>query len=531
MILAHRVKNRADSNGYFVTVADTKASITYDATTGTGSYIFENVPNDGKQYRVKVIHANYTDTYKNELSGNTFNENNYVAEYNGDSTAVVDAHLTFSPASFYLNFEIDATAIGEGYRPSSTEVLVLYDDGNFGVIPQNWAVISQMNKNGNYVGLDTALNGGEGSNSYSVWQAKGDGSTLYDYAIKVANFTANGKDYKVDSTTPFMIYYNGSARYSALTGQTQLLTAQLVPKMFTINYILNADNEEISDMEDYETVDGNYNETYYWSIGKDISATPRRPGYVFLGWYDANGNKVTSIDPSMAENVTLYAKWEQLGESYTSNYAYIFGYTDTTMGAEGPLLRCELSAMIHRLVKQNGKLGSFVYDPTNPTYTDIAGEWFQSAIEFMYYKGAFTNPAGGNIQPYIQITRGEAFKLICLGLGFTDNTTLSNDEYAQLLQSAGFIIGDENGDLNVGGFITRAELCTLYNRIIGRENALLEDAEGNEITAETYGFTDMTDTEAWFYDIMVRATSAYDENGFIDINLRGIRNELDDYNG
>ena len=56
-----------------------------------------------------------------------------------------------------------------------------------------------MNKNGSYVGLDTTLNGGKASNSYSVWQAKGDGSTLYDYAIKIANYTANGKEYTVDN--------------------------------------------------------------------------------------------------------------------------------------------------------------------------------------------------------------------------------------------------------------------------------------------------------------------------------------------
>ena len=44
-----------------------------------------------------------------------------------------------------------------------------------------------------------------------------------------------------------------------------------------------------------------------------------------------------------------------------------------------------------------------------------------------------------------------------------------------------YIVGDENGNLNTGDFITRAEFCTIYNRIIGRENALLKDAAGNVI--------------------------------------------------
>ena len=164
----------------------------------------------------------------------------------------------------------------------------------------------------------------------------------------------------------------------------------------------------------------------------------------------------------------------------------------------------------------------------HPSFADIQGEWFQSGIEYMHYKGAFNVEEGGNVQPYIVVTRGEAFKIIALGLGFTTDTTLSNAEYANLLFELGYIVGDDSGDLNVGGAITRAEFCTMYNRIIGRENALLIDAEGNEITAETYGFTDL-DSDEWYYEVMLRATSAYDDNGFVDIEKRGIRNVLDDY--
>ena len=76
--------------------------------------------------------------------------------------------------------------------------------------------------------------------------------------------------------------------------------------------------------------------------------------------------------------------------------------------------------------------------------------------------------------------------------------------------------------------MTRAEFCTMFNRIIGRSNALLVDANENPITAETYGFTDL-DPKAWYYADMVRATSAYEENGYVDISKRAIRNVVDDY--
>ncbi len=213
---------------------------------------------------------------------------------------------------------------------------------------------------------------------------------------------------------------------------------------------------------------------------------------------------------------------------YENDYAYIFGYNDTTMGAEGSLLRCELSAMIHRLVKQNGKLGDFVYDAGNPSFDDIAGTWFQSGIEYMNHMGAFEE-GEASAYPYTAVTRGEAFKFICLGLGFVDDTTLTEQQYADVLYEAGYIEGDGSGDLKVADQITRAEFCTMYNRIIGREDALLIDADGNEITAETYGFTDL-DADKWYYENMVRATSAY-EDGYVSIEKRGIRNVLDDYAG
>jgi hypothetical protein len=184
--------------------------------------------------------------------------------------------------------------------------------------------------------------------------------------------------------------------------------------------------------------------------------------------------------------------------------------------------------MVHRLVKQNNQRGEFVYDAANPSFADIQGTWFQCGIEYMHYRGAFNTPEGGYIYPAQKITRGEVFKFVALGLGFTTDTTMSNAEYGELLAELGYIKGDGKGDLNISGTMTRAEFCTMYNRIIGRSNALLVDAAGNEITAETYGFIDL-DPEKWYYEDMLRATSAYDDNGYVDIAKRAIRNVVDDY--
>ena len=53
-------------------------------------------------------------------------------------------------------------------------------------------------------------------------------------------------------------------------------------------------------------------------------------------------------------------------------------------------------------------------------------------------------------------------------------------------------------------------------------------AASAEVSGETYGFSDLREG-TWYYEIMLKATSAYDDNGYVDLEKRGIRNVLDDY--
>lgn len=103
------------------------------------------------------------------------------------------------------------------------------------------------------------------------------------------------------------------------------------------------------------------------------------------------------------------------------------------------------------------------------------------------------------------------------------------EAYAQLLVDAGYVQGYEDGTLRLENIITRAEFCKIYNIIIGRDSShyKLETADGTAVTPETYGFTDIED--GWTYEIMLKATSAFDENGYVDLEARGQRNNLDDF--
>lgn len=211
----------------------------------------------------------------------------------------------------------------------------------------------------------------------------------------------------------------------------------------------------------------------------------------------------------------------------SNEFAYIYGKTNTILAPEDDVTRGEACAMLYRLLKQNDKLNGFSYQKdATPAFSDLGGRWDRSAVEYMTYIHVYATGAD-RIYPDDAISRKEAFKLFSLAMGYTTDSSLSYEQYANMLVSKGVVSGDQNGDLHLDDKLTRAEFCTVYNIITGRDQMTLVDASGTEVTAATYGFTDLR-ADAWYYDVMLKATSAY-TNNYVDIEKRAIRNVLDDY--
>jgi hypothetical protein len=132
--------------------------------------------------------------------------------------------------------------------------------------------------------------------------------------------------------------------------------------------------------------------------------------------------------------------------------------------------------------------------------------------------------AKSNAYPEASVTRGETYKMICLGLGFTADTELGFSEYATILRNSGYLTDDGR----VTAKIQRWEFCQLFNAILGRSNYCMDgfyDVNGNEVTAATYGYTDLNPEDP-YYRIMMIATSTF-TNGKIDLGKRIERNTYD----
>ena len=244
--------------------------------------------------------------------------------------------------------------------------------------------------------------------------------------------------------------------------------------------------------------------------------------YYFIGWYDENGVLVTvdtSYSLTVLEDRIFTAKFAKK-VSYKCDYVYIFGYNDSEIGATGPLLRGELAQMIYRLVKQNDNS----ITNGNHFFEDTAGQWFESGISYMAELGAIDQNKT-NAYPLASVSRGETYKMICLGLGFTSDAELDFSEYATILRNSGHL----EGDGRVTAQIQRWEFCQLFNAILDRSDYCLDgfyDVNGKEVTAEgDYGYTDLKPEDS-YYRIMMIATSTFTGEK-IDLEKRMERNTYD----
>jgi hypothetical protein len=259
-------------------------------------------------------------------------------------------------------------------------------------------------------------------------------------------------------------------------------------------------------------------------------------------YVEATPTPVPEVTPIPAQSVVA-----------DSGYAYIFGYepeilstdvydedgtylrtdhtTDIYMAPQDNVTREQVAAMITRMLDQ--LKGSKPAYKLTDNIAQYDGTWFVRGLACLNSKGAFgeevyTGP----------ITRAEVAKLIVKGFDlegsadvpYEDVAGNQYEEYISTMYYYGLMTGTTDETFEPNRIMTRAEFCKLFNNIIGRDNCSLTTEDGVTITPATYSIVDV-EPGAWYYDTVLKATSAYDDNGNVDLQKRedNIRNKLDDY--
>ena len=231
----------------------------------------------------------------------------------------------------------------------------------------------------------------------------------------------------------------------------------------------------------------------------------------------------------------------------SGGYAYIFGdepgvdengnpVPEIYMSPDRNVSREELCAMVMRMIDQEYNTKGTNY-PLTEKLMQYKGMWYARGLAYMASQGAFDDVPEVGLGA---VTRGEVAKLITFGLNLdaanAEATGLADVEgnpyqtYIEIVYGYGYMNG-RGGEFAPNDYMTRAEFCQLFNNIIGRTDMGLTTVDGEEVTPETYSIVDLNDPNFWGTDAMLKATSAYNDEGLIDLNIRqqNIRNVLDNY--
>lgn len=189
--------------------------------------------------------------------------------------------------------------------------------------------------------------------------------------------------------------------------------------------------------------------------------------------------------------------------------AYLSGYANGSFGPNKNMTRAEAAQMFYNLLLNQEVSGAV-------SFTDVAADaWYAKAVHTLASLGILQGVGDGRFAPDRAITRAE-FTVIAMRFAdldtsgeniFTD-VNAGDWFYDQVVGSIryGWINGYEDGTFRPNNTITRAEVTTIVNRMLGRAaDKDYVDSHKDQLRQ----FPDVAQTN-WAYYNIVEATNAHD---------------------
>lgn len=263
-------------------------------------------------------------------------------------------------------------------------------------------------------------------------------------------------------------------------------------------------------------------------VGKYLY-NPSREGYIFRGWNtkaDGSGDFVKASD-LICESKTIYAIWEKEAVEHHHEYvptlpvyadakkdnvrpseshsAYIFGYEDKSVRANGNLTRAEAAAMVTRLANLD------LSNKAKADYKDLQDKaWYLPYINAAL-KAGMIDADGENLRPNDKITRAEFAKMLAAIDKENDHVSKFQDvkghKYEKEINKIDGnkrIAGYEDGTFRPDNNLTRAEAASFLNRMFNR---VADDAAIRNLEDSLVKFTDLNKGDWFYYEIVEAANS------------------------
>lgn len=247
-----------------------------------------------------------------------------------------------------------------------------------------------------------------------------------------------------------------------------------------------------------------------------LDKAPTRESYTFTGWYadKALTQKITSV--TMNSDKTVYAGWEATGVPDKLNgddhFAYVVGYSDSTVRPNANISRAEVATIFFRLLKSDIRDGNLTADND---FSDVSdGQWHNKAISTMAKLGIVKGRRADRFDPDASITRAE-FAAICARFNtkpvensgsFSDISGHWAENEIERAAAFGWISGYPDGTFRPDARITRAEAMTMINRVLCRMPQSESDLLDSMVTWPDNKPSD------WHYLAVQEATNSHDFN-------------------
>jgi hypothetical protein len=216
------------------------------------------------------------------------------------------------------------------------------------------------------------------------------------------------------------------------------------------------------------------------------------------------------------------------GNEHPTHISYINGYPDGSVQPEGQITREEITVILYRIIKHQ-HIEPFA--TTGGFFSDVpATRWSVFEIEYMADNGIIMGYPDGEFKPEKKLTRSEFAAIISrfAKLWKTDTANMFPDlekthwAYDDILslKEAGLLNGYEDGTFRPENLITRAEVITAINKMLGRNPS--------EVYIKSLNFNPFSDLDKdkWYYVGVLEATITHgyhlDSNG-IEIKWAGYR--------
>lgn len=280
-------------------------------------------------------------------------------------------------------------------------------------------------------------------------------------------------------------YYNGD--YTGTIGSGDEITLESGDKIVIRNLPEGTRYEVI-----IETADG-----YTYVIDGE-------EGVIHTGMNEAEFTATRTV-PVADPSVTGVSRWLNT----TDHIAYLTGYPGGAFGPDNNMTRAEVAQMFYALLNNKNVT-------ITKTFPDVpADAWYATAVNTLASLGMVSGDEHGNYRPNDPITRAE-FCVIALAFAYEPENAVcyfgdvsrSDWFYTYVAQAAsyGWIGGYTNGNFGPNDRITRAQVTTIVNNMLGRaaDRDYVIDHQ-----ADLVQFTDLTRAH-WGYFQIMEATNAHD---------------------